>query len=266
MKNKIFLAIVSFLVATSAMATPKSNNGYMKNDIMYLYASNENNIIECTAQELCDISLLRGDVFQRYIFTYGGVWSDSAKAKINYVDNNGIQHVVLQATDVSQGMLVILVGHSFQYHFYLSSVKKSKTNKYVFIEEKKIGNEAVIDDGLKLDFKGKQLDTMYYMSGDVDSSIMPEEVFNDGKSTYIKLSDNIEATELPVLHSFDEQGRLIQLNNPRYRKPFFVIDNLPTKIAISSGSVDNDNQIRVDIYKGQKPNFWKWLMLQYDRG
>ena len=111
--------------------------------------------------------------------------------------------------------------------------KKSKTNKYVFIEEKKIGNEAVIDDGLKLDFKGKQLDTMYYMSGDVDSSIMPEEVFNDGKSTYIKLSDNIEATELPVLHSFDEQGRLIQLNNPRYRKPFFVIDNLPTKYTFT---------------------------------
>ena len=254
----MFLPILAIAKATS--------DGYLKDGKMFLYVSNENNRIECTVQQLCDISLLKGDLFQSFIFTDATVWRDSALAKTSYFDNSGVQHVVLQATDVSPGMQVILVGGTNQYHFQLSAVKKSKTNKYAFVLEDKIGNEAVIDDGLKLDFKGKKLDTMYYMKGDVDSAgLMPENVFNDGKSTYIKLPDNIDTTELPVLHSFDEQGRLIQLNNPRYRKPFFIIDNLPTRIAITSGSVDNDNQIRVDIYKGAKPSFWKWLMLQYDR-
>ena len=139
------LLLIMFLPILAMAKT--TSDGYFKDGKMFLYASNENNVIECTMQQLCDISLLKGDLFQSFIFTDASVWRDSALAKTSYFDNSSVQHVVLQATDTNPKMQVILVGSTNQYHFQLSSVKKSKTNKYVFILEDKIGNEPVLTDG-----------------------------------------------------------------------------------------------------------------------
>ena len=257
------------LILLSLLASAALADGYIKDNKMYLYTNSETNTITCQAQQLCDISLAPSDIFQSWIFTNGDVWADSAKAKTTYFDNKGTQHVVLQATGLSNHNPVILVGVANQYHFNLIAADKSKTNTYVFINQKESNfnsTNAVIDDGLTVDLKdNKNLDCQYYFKGDVDSFIKPLKVCNDGHKTYIQLAENIDTTDLPTISSFGNNGQLIQLNNPRYRKPYFVVDNVLQRIAIISGSVDNDNQVRIDIYHGKQPGFWDKLMLQYDR-
>jgi type IV secretory pathway VirB9-like protein len=259
MKNLILLS----MLCSGAMA-----EGYMQNGKMYLYVNSETNIIQCQVQQLCDIALAPGDIFQSWIMTNGEAWVDSAKAKTTYNDNKGIQHVVLQATGKSSRNPVILVGVNNQYHFDLVATEKAKTNKYIFIDKKDNSfnsTNAVIDNGVTLDFTGKKIDSEYYFKGDTDSFLMPVKVFNDGRKTYIQMPENIDTTDLPTVYSFGAQGQLMQLNNPRYRKPYFIVDNILQRISIVSGSVDNDNQVRIDIYKGKPPGFFKWLTQQYDK-
>ncbi|MFN8770823.1 MAG: TrbG/VirB9 family P-type conjugative transfer protein [Neisseriaceae bacterium] len=262
MKKLIFLVLIlinSYLIA----------DGYIKDNKMYLYSNSGNNVITCQIQQLCDISLAKGDVFQSWIMTNGDVWADSANAKTNYFDRNGVQHIVIQATGISPHNPTILVGVNNQYHFNLIAATKSRTNTYVFIDKKESSfnsTNAVIDDGLAINLqKNKNLDCEYYYKGDIDTFIKPVKVCNDGHKTYIQMPSNIDTTDLPTVSSFGINGQLIQLNNPRYRKPYFVVDNVLQRIAIVSGSVDNDNQVRIDIYHGKPPGFWKWLFLQYDR-
>ena len=94
---------------------------------------------------------------------------------------------------------------------------------------------------------------------------MPQKIFNDGKKTYIQMNDDVEDSDLPTLFSFNNSNTLEQLNNARYRKPYFVIDGMVKRIAIISGSVDNDNQVRIDIYKGKEPRIKHWIFTSYDR-
>ena len=241
---------------------------FMRDGSEFLSIDSKNNTVECTVQELCDISLIQDDIFQKWIMPNGDVWADSAKAKTVYPDEKGIQHVVIQSVAPISNNKVILVGLLHQYKFNLKSVIKSKTNNYVFLASKDKSfntSNAIIDDGLKLDFTSKKLDYTYYTKGDTSSDITPIKIFNDGAKTYFQLSDTINTVDLPVVYTFNNDGVLEQLNNSRYRKPYFIVDGVLKQYAIVSGSVDNDDQVRVDIYHGKKPTFWGWLFQQYDR-
>lgn len=256
--------ILTSLMALSCSAYA-ANNGYIKNGKSYLYVENENNVIECQVAQLCDIALVQGDLFKSWIMTDGTVWVDSVKNKSNYMDNNGVLHVVIQSTDLNSNNNVILVSSNNQYHFNLRSVNKSITNKYIFIEDAqiKLKNEQLDDGGL--DIKDiESVDTKYYMKGDTSSDIAPIKAFNDGKKTYIEMPKDINTRQLPTVYSFTVQGRLEQTNF-RYRAPYFVIDGLYPRIAIISGSPENPDEdaLRVNIYRGDKPSGFKWLMQQY---
>ena len=244
-------------------------SGFIKNNKQYEYVNDRDNVVECDVQQLCDISLIQNDVFQSWIMTDGKVWSDSAQTKTSYTDGDGVQHIIIQATATKLDNPVILVGTNYQYKFNLkATTKKHATNSYVFIAKTdKDFNKtnAVIDSGLTFDFKDKKLDYIYYTKGDIDSNFMPKAIFNDGKKTYIRMSDDVEDSDLPTLFSFNNSNALEQLNNARYRKPYFVIDGMVKRIAIISGSVDNDNQIRIDIYKGKEPRIKHWIFTSYDR-
>lgn len=244
-------------------------DGELQDGKMHLYVNSRNNTVQCKVQQLCDIALLPGDTFQSWFMTNGDAWADSAKSKSTYTDKDGVQHIILQATTSSSNNPVILVGTSEQYHFNLIANTTAKTNNYVFINQKNSSfnsTNAVIDDGLAIKLDTKKMDCKYYSKGDTDSYIRPVKVCNDGKKTYIQMQGNIDTTDLPTIYTFGTQGQLLQLNNPRYRKPYFIVDNVLRRIAVVSGSVDNDNQVRVDVYYGEEPGFFKKLMQQYDRG
>lgn len=258
------LAIIFGLLSTSAVAV----NNYIKNGKSYLYIENDHNSVECTVDQLCDIALIKADAPNHWIMSDGEVWRDSIAAdKVpSYKDNNGIVHVIIQSNGLSTGTnTAILVGNNYSYHINLKSVKKSTTNKYIFIEDEasKLKNEQIIEESIDFS-KVPRKDTQYYFKGDTDSDIAPIEVFNDGKKTYLKMPKDIDTRELPSIKSFSPQGRLEEAVC-RYKSPFFVCDGLYARLSVVLGSPENSDEyaLRVNIYRGKKPSGWKWLMEQY---
>ena len=233
---------------------------------MYLNPSDKNNVIDCTVNELCDITLASNDAFQKWILAYADVWASSVNAKMITVDKDGNTHVTIQPIAVDTGHQARLVGFQHTYAFNLKASYKSKTNTYVFVDSSSLNSHnAIIDEGLSLNLVESNLDKKYYMKGDTDNIITPVRVFNDGEKTYLKMSDKIGIDNLPNIYYFGNQCQLLQANNPRYRKPYFIVDGLPKKIAVVSGNTDNTDDAdksRVNIYRGEQPSGWAWLMQQ----
>ncbi|MFN8771116.1 MAG: TrbG/VirB9 family P-type conjugative transfer protein [Neisseriaceae bacterium] len=262
MKQVFFLLLIICSFYNHSIAS-----GYYKNGKQYLYVGDSDNVIDCRVGQLCDISLAPNDAFSSWVMTNGDVWSQSANAKINFLDSDGINHVILQSTGISSDNPVIMLGTTYQYRFNLKAVKSSRTNKYVFLVRKNNSYDAsnAEIDSISLDFKGKKLDSKYYTEGDTDSEIMPVKIFNDGAKTYIEMPKNINVADLPTVYTFNNSGTLEQVNNARYRQPYFVIDGVLRRYALVSGSVDNDNQLRISIYRGKRPLVNHWFFKSYNR-
>jgi hypothetical protein len=79
------------------------------------------------------------------------------------------------------------------------------------------------------------------------------------------MSGKINVADLPTIYTFNSSGGLEQVNNARYRKPYFVIDGVLKRCALVSGSVDNDDQFRINILRGNKPSIKHWLFKSYNR-
>ena len=254
------------ILLSLSCTTVFAGTNYMKNGRYYMYVNNDNNVIECTAGQLCDIALLPGDIPMNWIISDGIVWNDSTANTPKYRDNDGVIHAIIQSTDLQAGTTAILGGKNNSYTFTLKSVKKSLTNKYVFIEDlqSKFKKDAIIEESINFSAIPRK-DTKYYMKGDTDSSITPVAVFNDGKKTYIQLRNDINTEEMPSVKSFSPQGRLEEAAGCRVKYPYFVCDSLYPRLAIVLGSAENPDEyaLRVNIYRGEKPSGFKWLMQQY---
>lgn len=254
--KKLMLAIIGVMVISSYGYA----DGYVKHGTKYLYVDDGDNEVVCNVQALCDIALVKNDTFVNWIMTKGAVWADSARKKTSYVDNDGRTHVVLQATDADSDNPVILIGAENQYHFTLVATNRKTINRYVFIEHNTNeynSQNAIIDNGLELNFNNKKLSGEYLLYGDVKSVIRPASVFNDGKKTYIQMSNEINQTDLPTIYTLDDDGKLQTVAGVRYRKPYFVVDGVKPRYALIVGSSTSDNQLRVDIKL--KKSGWSWF-------
>lgn len=258
---------IAFILSLASV-TAYAGTNYTKNGKAYLFVENNKNSVECTVNQLCDITLINGDVPDHWIMSDGEVWKDSiASDKVpQYRDNDGTIHAIIQSSDVSTGNNeALLIGKNYTYHLTLKSVRKSFTNNYVFLENKNTqqSKDSIIEESINFSAIPRK-DTQYYMKGDTDSAIKPTEVFNDGRSMYIKLPKSIGTSELPEIKGFSPQGRKEEVLC-RWKRPYFVCDNLYPRIAIILGSDQNedDTPLRVNIYHGQPPSGWKWLMQQY---
>jgi type IV secretion system protein VirB9 len=76
-----------------------------------------------------------------------------------------------------------------------------------------------------------KLDFNYRMSGDHD--LQPVRVFNDGTHTYLQMSQGIR--EVPVLFAIGSDGS-DTLVNYRFTGLYYVVDGVPTGIALVEGS------------------------------
>ncbi len=260
MKNIKKLVLLMFgVVVIATTATTSYASGYTRNGVRYLYADDTDNEIICNVQALCDIALVKNDIFANWIMTKGEVWVDSAQKKISYTDNDGVTHVILQATGTEADNKVVLLAADNQYRFYLTATERKTINRYAFIEHNTNqynSHNAIIDEGLGLNFNNKTLNGQYTIDGDVKSTIRPLAVFNDGKKTYVQMSKEVGTTDLPTIYTFDEDKKLQTLAGVRYRKPYFVIDGVKPRYALIVGSSTSDNPLRVDI-KLKKAG-WSW--------
>lgn len=255
------LAIL-MLIGTAAYAS----NGKLKHGKHYLYVDSEFNQIRCKVQSLCDIALIKGDSLVNWIITDGKPWADSARNKISYMDSDGRQHVVLQATYAQSNNPAILVGTNNQYHFDLTSTDDNvSSNSYVFIERNSNdSHNSNVDHGVDINFATKKLYGSYGIEGDTDSVIRPVSVFNDGIRTYIQMNNQIGVADLPTVYTYDKENKLQTIAGVRYRKPFFVIDGIRSRYALIVGSTNSDDMTRVNIrLKKDHQGFWGMFKTQY---
>jgi type IV secretory pathway VirB9-like protein len=246
------------MLVAVAISSNINADGYIKNGVHYLYVDDNDNSITCNVEALCDIALVKNDIFVNWIMTRGAMWSDSAIKKTSYNDNDGITHVVIQAVGEDANNPVILVSRDYQYHFNLVATERKTINKYMFVEHKTNefnAHNAVIDDGLELDFNNKKLFGEYNIKGDVKSVIHPLSIFNDGKKTYIQMSNEISTTDLPTVYAVSDDDKLLTTAS-RYRKPYFIVDGVKPNYALIVGSSTSDNQLRVDIRLKKSRRSW----------
>jgi type IV secretion system protein VirB9 len=65
----------------------------------------------------------------------------------------------------------------------------------------------------------------YRIKGDPKLSWYPVSVFDDGHKVFIRMSDHVDRSQLPVFMTVDQSGQT-ELVNYRYFKPYYVIDTL----------------------------------------
>ena len=65
----------------------------------------------------------------------------------------------------------------------------------------------------------------YRVRGDQNLSWYPTSVFEDGKKVFIKMSDQVDRSQLPIFMAIDRSGET-EVVNYRYFKPYYVVDTI----------------------------------------
>ncbi len=77
----------------------------------------------------------------------------------------------------------------------------------------------------------------------------PIAAFDDGHKTLIKLPDNIDSYQLPVVWVQREDGNKELSSSNTFKKPYYIIDGTYKNIFLFSGSDKQDNDQQVEISK-----------------
>ena len=75
----------------------------------------------------------------------------------------------------------------------------------------------------------------YRVRGDHKLSWYPTSVFEDGRKVFIRMSDHVDRSQLPVFMAIDRSGQT-EVVNYRYFKPYYVIDTIFDRGALILGT------------------------------
>ncbi len=84
-----------------------------------------------------------------------------------------------------------------------------------------VSKERGVSHGLKIE----DVEFNYVVTGDKRLVWYPVNVFDDGHKVYIRMSEKVNDSQLPAFMALGSDGKP-EVVNYRYRKPFFMIDNL----------------------------------------
>jgi len=82
----------------------------------------------------------------------------------------------------------------------------------------------------------------YELEGD-NPPWTPDQVFDDGNKTFIRMPTITDRTDLPVLYIYKNGAQAMV--NYRYKRPYMIVDGLFWKAAMISGK--GSNKVEVDI-------------------
>lgn len=74
------------------------------------------------------------------------------------------------------------------------------------------------------------VDFGYEIEGDKRLAWYPESVYDDGSKVFIKMSEDVANSELPIF--FVLKGKTVEVVNYRYKEPYFIVDLLFKKGAL----------------------------------
>ena len=75
----------------------------------------------------------------------------------------------------------------------------------------------------------------YRIKGDHRLAWYPTSVFEDGNKVFIKMSDHVDHSQLPIFMSIDHSGQT-EVVNYRYFKPYYVVDTIFDKGELILGT------------------------------
>jgi len=84
----------------------------------------------------------------------------------------------------------------------------------------------------------------YRIRGDRNLSWYPTSVFEDGNKVFIRMSDHVDRSQLPIFMTIDRSGRT-EVVNYRYFKPYYVVDTIFDRGALILGTDKYRQMIRL---------------------
>ncbi len=217
--------------------------------VTYVFGASVPTLV-CAPMQLSDLELQQGEAVNSIVL------GDSARWQVDIVHVGDAEdittpHVVFKPVDAGLETSAVITTDRRAYHVKLKSRKQGHTPYSGFLYMNEIRNHLASaqrkiekkEANLQEAARFHQLDFSYVVEGDVKWK--PQQVYNDGVKTYIRMPGRVAQGEMPVLLVETSSGEA--LVNYRIRSNTYVVDQLFDRGLLVVG-VD-DAQERVSIQR-----------------
>ncbi len=224
---------------------------------VFEYAEDKEPEIICQVLRLCDLALQKQEKVTSVMI------GDSVRWNINQFKTGGqeswVQHLTIKPLAPNLSTSLVIGTNRRAYHLILRSSTSRNMSKVSFTYSDSLTD--LMEDSAKVKAPGREqtgrtalhLDTAYSVEGDAE--LLPEQIYNDGVHTFIRMPLHIRQGKLPALLAVGKEGGMFtkerQENlNYRTRGTTYIIDTIPGHLILLLDSGDEEK--RVDIYHTQK--------------
>ena len=241
----VFIATLVCLTAVSEQRFALGSTHIPPSDVTHAprrTPKSPSNVV-CQPLFVCDIMLDPGETI------ISMATGDSVRWILNSVasgPDGDTPHVLVKPTDYDLRTNLIIATNRRVCYVILVSVKHDyqyRARFYYPISEVAHIASTNANGSAGIQVNLEQLDYSYRTHG--ERSFMPERVMNDGHHTYIEMPDGIQ--DMPVVFVIGNDGS-DTIVNYRYRNRTFIVDGVPSRIALVQGS--GRGQRRVVIERG----------------
>ncbi len=208
----------------------------------------------CVPFKISDLELQQGEIVNSVILGDSARWHSD----ILQVGGGGVNtpHVVFKPVDSGLETSAVITTNRRVYHVNLKS-QRAKFMPYAGFIYMNEARQHLASAQAKIEAKQahyttpqgqdiSNLDFAYQIKG--KARWKPIQVFNDGVKTYIKMPDNINQGEMPVLLVENKTGQA--LVNYRVRNNSFVVDQLFEEAVLIVGVGSNQEKITIKWDRG----------------
>ncbi|MCR5536979.1 MAG: P-type conjugative transfer protein TrbG [Succinivibrio sp.] len=226
------------------------------------YAMEAEPTIVCQVLRLCDIALERREQITSVML------GDTVRWNVNQFKtgsgDNLVQHLSIKPLAVNLTTSLVIGTNRRAYHLILKSSASQNMTQVSFTYSDNLINLPEREEGAVPQRASErasrarsaalvELDTEYLVEG--SSELTPEQVYNDGRHTYIKMPMRIRQYKMPALLSISQEGGLFsseRRENLNYRThgTTYMLDTIPPHLVLLLDTGDEEK--RVDIYHTKK--------------
>lgn len=213
-------------------------------------------IISASLFELTIISLENGEQVNSVSsgdplrWSYSLVYSGSAENRQAHImvkpTKSNISTDFFITTDRRSYLLKLVSTTNGQYvrdvRFWYPETMQSDWQKYNAEKQAENAQNPVIAELPNIDISQLNFNYQLVLNGPMPIW-KPERVFDDGIHTYIKLSGDVAAGDLPAL--FVQNGNTQEMVNYRVKAPYFIVDKIFSKAILMSGVGRHQERITI---------------------
>jgi type IV secretion system protein VirB9 len=247
------------------LATGQATNIQGKGIETLAYNQYDMPLITCSPLQLCQIILAKGEMINDITTGDPTRWQISSSYVGNKKEGTGSWVVQLKPSQDKIATDLTITTDARIYRFAISSKAgvssqtinfwyPHKTLNYVtdqaqmkFDHKQKAVNKVVSDQSFNINHL--HMNYSFTSPNNPKPAWLPENVFDDGQKTYIKLPIVSNSLPLPIfLVSINSKDAIV---NYRYKKPYIIYDGLFKKAMLVSGK--GDEQLKVNLINNAYP-------------